>query len=114
MKIIVPYVYNWEAQIEQKLMDMENKSISEQTNEILDIMQNMANHIYEGFKYYGDVINKLDNRIDQLEQKIVNIENDVKINCKLIDAIDKRLTKVERDVAANRKLIDAIKFVDSQ
>lgn len=87
MKVIVPYVYNWEGKIEQKLLEKANKSESELTNEILSIMQNAFSHVSEGFEYYNNAIQKLDDKLDQLDQKVTAIEGDVKINRKLIDAI---------------------------
>lgn len=87
MKVVVPYVYNWEGKIEQKLLEKANKSESELTNEILSIMQSAFSHVSEGFEYYNNAIQKLDNKLDQLDQKVTAIEGDVKINRKLIDAI---------------------------
>lgn len=87
MKVIVPYVYNWEGKIEQKILEKASKSESELTNEILSIMQDAFTHVSEGFKYYDNAIHKLDDKLDQLDQKVTAIEGDVKINRKLIDAI---------------------------
>lgn len=87
MKVIVPYVYNWEGKIEQKLLEKASKSESELTNEILSIMQDAFSHVSEGFEYYDNAIHKLDDKLDQLDQKVTAIEGDVKINRKLIDAI---------------------------
>ena len=87
MKVIVPYVYNWEGKIEQKILEKASKSESELTNEILSIMQDAFSHVSEGFEYYDNAIHKLDDKLDQLDQKVTAIEGDVKINRKLIDAI---------------------------
>lgn len=87
MKVVVPYVYNWEGKIEQKLLEKANQNPSELTNEILNIMQDAFTHVSEGFEYYDDTIHKLDDKLDQLDQKVTAIEGDVKINRKLIDAI---------------------------
>lgn len=87
MKVVVPYVYNWEGKIEQKLLEKASKSESELTNEILNIMQDAFTHVSEGFEYYDNAIHKLDDKLDQLDQKVTAIEGDVKINRKLIDAI---------------------------
>ena len=85
MKVIVPYVYNWEGKIEQKLLEKENPS--ELTNDILGIVQAIVDDTSKEFKYSYGVINDMNKRIDQLDQKITSIEGDVKINRKLIDAI---------------------------
>lgn len=87
MKIIVPYVYNWEGKIEQKLLEKENQNPSELTNDILSIVQAIVDDTSKEFQYSYGVINDMNKRIDQLDQKVAAIEGDVKINRKLIDAI---------------------------
>lgn len=87
MKVIVPYVYNWEGKIEQKLLEKENQNPSELTNDILSIVQAIVDDTSKEFQYSYGVINDINKRIDQLDQKITAIEGDVKINRKLIDAI---------------------------
>lgn len=87
MKVIVPYVYNWEGKIEQKLLEKANQNPSELTNDILGIVQAIVDDTSKEFKYSYGVINDMNKRIDQLDQKVTAIEGDVKINRKLIDAI---------------------------
>ena len=87
MKVIVPYVYNWEGKIEQKLLEKANQNPSELTNDILSIVQAIVDDTSKEFKYSYGVINDMNKRIDQLDQKVASIEGDVKINRKLIDAI---------------------------
>lgn len=87
MKVVVPYVYNWEGKIEQKLLEKASKSESELTNDILGIVQAIVDDTSKEFKYSYGVINDMNKRIDQLDQKVTAIEGDVKINRKLIDAI---------------------------
>jgi hypothetical protein len=87
MKVIVPYVYNWEGKIEQKLLEKENQNPSELTNDILSIVQAIVDDTSKEFQYSYGVINDMNKRIDQLDQKVAAIEGDVKINRKLIDAI---------------------------
>ena len=87
MKVIVPYVYNWEGKIEQKLLEKANQNPSELTNDILGIVQAIVDDTSKEFKYSYGVINDINKRIDQLDQKVASIEGDVKINRKLIDAI---------------------------
>mgnify|MGYP000760530793 FL=1 len=87
MKVIVPYVYNWEGKIEQKLLEKENQNPSELTNDILSIVQAIVDDTSKEFQYSYGVINDINKRIDQLDQKVTAIEGDVKINRKLIDAI---------------------------
>lgn len=87
MKVIVPYVYNWEGKIEQKLLEKANQNPSELTNDILGIVQSIVDDTANEFKYSYGVINDMNKRIDQLDQKVASIEGDAKINRKLIDAI---------------------------
>lgn len=87
MKVVVPYVYNWEGKIEQKLLEKANQNPSELTNDILGIVQAIVDDTSKEFKYSYGVINDMNKRIDQLDQKVASIEGDVKINRKLIDAI---------------------------
>jgi len=87
MKVIVPYVYNWEGKIEQKILEKENQNPSELTNDILSIVQAIVDDTSKEFQYSYGVINDMNKRIDQLDQKVTAIEGDVKINRKLIDAI---------------------------
>lgn len=87
MKVIVPYVYNWEGKIEQKLLEKANQNPSELTNDILGIVQAIVDDTSKEFQYSYGVINDMNKRIDQLDQKVTAIEGDVKINRKLIDAI---------------------------
>lgn len=87
MKVVVPYVYNWEGKIEQKLLEKENQNPSELTNDILSIVQAIVDDTSKEFQYSYGVINDMNKRIDQLDQKVTAIEGDVKINRKLIDAI---------------------------
>lgn len=87
MKVIVPYVYNWEGKIEQKILEKENQNPSELTNDILSIVQAIVDDTSKEFQYSYGVINDMNKRIDQLDQKVTTIEGDVKINRKLIDAI---------------------------
>lgn len=87
MKVIVPYVYNWEGKIEQKLLEKENQNPSELTNDILSIVQAIVDDTSKEFQYSYGVINDINKRIDQLDKKVASIEGDVKINRKLIDAI---------------------------
>lgn len=87
MKVVVPYVYNWEGKIEQKLLEKANQNPSELTNDILSIVQAIVDDTSKEFKYSYGVINDMNKRIDQLDQKVTAIEGDVKINRKLIDAI---------------------------
>lgn len=87
MKVIVPYVYNWEGKIEQKILEKENQNPSELTNDILSIVQAIVDDTSKEFQYSYGVINDINKRIDQLDQKVTAIEGDVKINRKLIDAI---------------------------
>nr|DAR06350.1 MAG TPA: Heat shock factor-binding protein 1 helix, Nucleus, TRANSCRIPTION.8A [Caudoviricetes sp.] len=87
MKVIVPYVYNWEGKIEQKLLEKENQNPSELTNDILSIVQAIVDDTSKEFQYSYGIMNDLNKRIDQLDQKVTAIEGDVKINRKLIDAI---------------------------
>lgn len=87
MKVVVPYVYNWEGKIEQKILEKENQNPSELTNDILSIVQAIVDDTSKEFKYSYGVINDMNKRIDQLDQKVTAIEGDVKINRKLIDAI---------------------------
>lgn len=87
MKVIVPYVYNWEGKIEQKLLEKENQNPSELTNDILSIVQAIVDDTSKEFQYSYGIMNDLNARIDQLDQKVAAIEGDVKINRKLIDAI---------------------------
>ena len=87
MKVIVPYVYNWEGKIEQKLLEKANQNPSELTNDILGIVQAIVDDTSKEFQYSYGVINDINKRIDQLDQKVTAIEGDVKINRKLIDAI---------------------------
>ena len=83
MKVIVPYVYNWEGKIEQKLLEKENQNPSELTNDILSIVQAIVDDTSKEFQYSYGVINDMNKRIDQLDQKVAAIEGDVKINRKL-------------------------------
>ena len=87
MKVIVPYVYNWEGKIEQKILEKENQNPSELTNDILSIVQAIVDDTSKEFQYSYGIMNDLNKRIDQLDQKLTAIEGDVKINRKLIDAI---------------------------
>lgn len=87
MKIIRPIVYNWEGQIEQTLLDKENQSIDNKTNEILKIIESIINKTCDEFDYHQELIYKLDKKIDKLNDRVANIEGDVKINRKLIDAM---------------------------
>lgn len=87
MKVIVPYVYNWEGKIEQKLLEKANQNPSELTNDILGIVQAIVDDTSKEFQYSYGVINDINKRIDQLDKKVSSIEGDVKINRKLIDAI---------------------------
>lgn len=87
MKVIVPYVYNWEGKIEQKLLEKENQNPSELTNDILSIVQAIVDDTSKEFQYSYGIMNDLNARIDQLDQKVAAIEGDVKVNRKLIDAI---------------------------
>ena len=87
MKVIVPYVYNWEGKIEQKILEKENQNSSELTNDILSIVQAIVDDTSKEFQYSYGIMNDLNARIDQLDQKVAAIEGDVKINRKLIDAI---------------------------
>lgn len=87
MKVIVPYVYNWEGKIEQKLLEKENQNPSELTNDILSIVQAIVDDTSKEFQYSYGIMNDLNARIDRLDQKVTAIEGDVKINRKLIDAI---------------------------
>lgn len=87
MKVVVPYVYNWEGKIEQKLLEKANQNPSELTNDILGIVQAIVDDTSKEFKYSYGVINDMNKRIDQLDQKVTAIEGNVKINRKLIDAI---------------------------
>ena len=87
MKVIVPYVYNWEGKIEQKLLEKANQNPSELTNDILGIVQAIVDDTSKEFQYSYGVINDINKRIDQLDQKVTAIEGDVKINRKLIGAI---------------------------
>lgn len=87
MKVVVPYVYNWEGKIEQKLLEKANQNPSELTNDILGIVQAIVDDTSKEFQYSYGVINNMNKRIDQLDQKVASIEGDVKINRKLIDAI---------------------------
>ena len=87
MKVVVPYVYNWEGKIEQKLLEKANQNPSELTNDILGIVQAIVDDTSKEFQYSYGVINDMNKRIDQLDQKVASIEGDVKINRKLIDAI---------------------------
>lgn len=87
MKVVVPYVYNWEGKIEQKILEKENQNPSELTNDILSIVQAIVDDTSKEFQYSYGVINDINKRIDQLDQKVTAIEGDVKINRKLIDAI---------------------------
>jgi len=87
MKVVVPYVYNWEGKIEQKLLEKANQNPSELTNDILGIVQAIVDDTSKEFQYSYGVINDMNKRIDQLDQKVTAIEGDVKINRKLIDAI---------------------------
>lgn len=87
MKVIVPYVYNWEGKIEQKILEKENQNSSELTNDILSIVQAIVDDTSKEFQYSYGIMNDLNARIDRLDQKVAAIEGDVKINRKLIDAI---------------------------
>lgn len=87
MKVVVPYVYNWEGKIEQKILEKENQNPSELTNDILSIVQAIVDDTSKEFQYSYGVINDINKRIDQLDKKVASIEGDVKINRKLIDAI---------------------------
>lgn len=87
MKVVVPYVYNWEGKIEQKLLEKANQNPSELTNDILSIVQAIVDDTSKEFQYSYGVINDMNKRIDRLDQKVTAIEGDVKINRKLIDAI---------------------------
>lgn len=87
MKVIVPYVYNWEGKIEQKILEKENQNPSELTNDILSIVQAIVDDTSKEFQYSYGIMNDLNTRIDRLDQKVTAIEGDVKINRKLIDAI---------------------------
>ena len=87
MKVVVPYVYNWEGKIEQKLIEKANQNPSELTNDILGIVQAIVDDTSKEFQYSYGVINDINKRIDQLDKKVSSIEGDVKINRKLIDAI---------------------------
>lgn len=87
MKVVVPYVYNWEGKIEQKLLEKANQNPSELTNDILSIVQAIVDDTSKEFQYSYGVINDINKRIDQLDKKVASIEGDVKINRKLIDAI---------------------------
>jgi len=87
MKVVVPYVYNWEGKIEQKLLKKENQNPSELTNDILSIVQAIVDDTSKEFQYSYGIMNDLNARIDRLDQKVAAIEGDVKINRKLIDAI---------------------------
>ena len=87
MKVIVPYVYNWEGKIEQKLLEKANQNPSELTNDILGIVQAIVDDTSKEFQYSYGIMNDMNKRIDQLDQKVTAIEGDVKINRKLIDAI---------------------------
>ena len=87
MKVIVPYVYNWEGKIEQKLLEKENQNPSELTNDILSIVKAIVDDTSKEFQYSYGIMNDLNARIDRLDQKVAAIEGDVKINRKLIDAI---------------------------
>lgn len=87
MKVIVPYVYNWEGKIEQKLLEKENQNPSELTNDILSIVQAIVDDTSKEFQYSYGIMNDLNARIERLDQKVAAIEGDVKINRKLIDAI---------------------------
>jgi hypothetical protein len=87
MKIIRPIVYNWEGQIEQTLLDKENQSIDNKTNKILEIIDTIIDESEEIFEYHRELIYNLDKKIDKLNDRVTNIEGDVKINRKLIDAM---------------------------
>lgn len=87
MKVIVPYVYNWEGKIEQKILEKEKQNPSELTNDILNIVQAIVDDTSKEFQYSYRIMNDLNARIDRLDQKVTTIEGDVKINRKLIDAI---------------------------
>ena len=87
MKVVVPYVYNWEGKIEQKLLEKENQNPSELTNDILSIVQAIVDDTSKEFQYSYGIMNDLNARIDRLDQKVAAIEGDVKVNRKLIDAI---------------------------
>lgn len=87
MKVIVPYVYNWEGKIEQKILEKEKQNPSELTNDILNIVQAIVDDTSKEFQYSYGIMNDLNARIDRLDQKVATIEGDVKINRKLIDAI---------------------------
>lgn len=87
MKVIVPYVYNWEGKIEQKILEKENQNPSELTNDILSIVQAIVDDTSKEFQYSYGIMNDLNARIDRLDQKVAAIKGDVKINRKLIDAI---------------------------
>lgn len=87
MKVIVPYVYNWEGKIEQKILEKENQNPSELTNDILSIVQAIVDDTSKEFQYSYGIMNDLNAQIDRLDQKVAAIEGDVKINRKLIDAI---------------------------
>lgn len=87
MKVVVPYVYNWEGKIEQKILEKENQNPSELTNDILSIVQAIVDDTSKEFQYSYGIMNDINKRIDQLDQKVTAIEGDVKINRKLIDAI---------------------------
>ena len=87
MKIIRPIIYNWEAQIEQALADKENQSIDNVKNEILKIIDTIIDESEDIFEYHQDLIYELDKKIDKLNDRITDIEGDVKINRKLIDAM---------------------------
>lgn len=87
MKVIVPYVYNWEGKIEQKILEKEKQNPSELTNDILSIVQAIVDDTSKEFQYSYGIMNDLNARIDRLDQKVTAIEGDVKINRKLIDAI---------------------------
>ena len=87
MKIVRPIIYNWEAQIEEKIRQNENTSISEMTNDILDIIEDVIEYMSDNLEESNQKIKNLDKKIDKLNDRITDIEGDVKINRKLIDAM---------------------------
>ena len=87
MKIVRPIVYNWEAQIEEKLAEKESASQANDINDILGIIEDVVEYMSDNLEKSNQKIKILDKKINELNDRVANIEGDVKINRKLIDAM---------------------------
>lgn len=62
-KLVRPYTYNWEAQIEKELAEKETELETKENDEMIDAINQNFDELY---KFVGEIYKKLDKHSEQI------------------------------------------------